>query len=260
MLLSEFCNFVKLSEAFKYILTEDRISFLYDKNKEKLKTRFKDDQRVPAQYKAKLNNGDVAKNLITHFQEIDPSRKKIYVQWMIKMYLAGTMLEDLDKLKEALSTFDAAKRQLAQKDIMQYKSVNDLLKAVKPYAGVDERSKGKIKSSEIDYIINTPNFKISIPKTHKASQILGKGTEWCTAGGTCDYFDQYSGQGPLYVIEAGSGKNVKKFQFHYESDSFMDSDDDEITEADINYLSKFPQYKDFLNQQIKEKYSQYFDK
>lgn len=262
MLLTEFLT-PTLSEGFKYLLLEDRISFLYDSNKEKLEKRFHDDNRVPQHYKSKLGTGDVAKNLITHFSEIDPTQKKTYVQWIIKMYLNKLMLEDIDKLKAGLVTFDKAKRQLDKKDINQYRSIDELLKAVDPFEEEDLESKRQAKSvkdDEIEWVINTSNFKVLIPKTFKASCKYGANTKWCTTSKDDDSsFKQYSNQGPLYIIIAGTGENAKKFQVHYESDQFFNDQGDDLNSGEIDYLSGFPKYKGFLNMLIKKHYAKYFE-
>lgn len=265
MLLTEFLK-TKLSEGFTFLLLEDRINFIYDKNKEQLQDRFSKDNNVPARYK-KIGDGDIAKNLITHFSSIDPSKKKIYIQWMTKLYLTGLKLEDFDKLKAGLGLFDkpAIKNKLKVKDINQYKTINDLLIAVQPFKDEEvisnKEAKARTKAGEVEWIINDSNFKVLIPKTHKASCMYGANTEWCTTSkDNSSEFDSHSKQGPLYIIISGSGDNVKKFQLHYESDQFLDANDNELSKSQIDYLSGFPQYKDFLNMLIKKHYSKYFDK
>lgn len=260
MLLLDIFKNMSLTESFVMMLLEGRMDFLYKTYAEKLTDRFDNDNRVPAQYKSQLSDGgDVAKNLLTHFAAKDPTNKKLYVQWMVRMYLKGEMLEDIDKLPEALNVFDKAKRQLDVKDINQYKTISDVLVAVRPFKDVQGKSLGKIKSDEIEPVITTGNFKVFIPKTYKASCEYGA-EDWCTAGTSKNdsYFKQYTADGPLYIIYAGGGENPKKFQMHYESNQFMNEDDKPVTQADIDFLSSFPKYKDFLNMMIKKHYSKYF--
>ena len=56
---------------------------------------------------------------------------------------------------------------------------------------------------------------------------LGSGTEWCTATGkTRRHFDKYISKGPLFIfIKPGSDE---KYQFSYETNSFMDKNDSSI--------------------------------
>lgn len=250
---------INLSGNFSLRLFENRMDFIYNSSKDQLIKRFETDNRVPNHYRDKLANGDVAKNLISHFADIDPSRKKIYVQWIINMYLKNSMLEDIDKLKTGLVLFDKFKQKLQNKDINRYKSINSLLIAVDEFKDEEyisvKQAKAQVKNDEVEYIINTPTFKVLIPKTHKASCMYGSNTKWCTTTKDDDtYFEQYSSDGPLYIILAGSGTNVKKFQLHYESEQFLNANDDALSQTEIDYLSKFNQYKDFLDMIIKKHY------
>jgi len=66
------------------------------------------------------------------------------------------------------------------------------------------------------------------PKTRAASCLYGKGTQWCTAAKKNSSFSYYNSQGKLYIII--NKRNGRKYQFHAESDSFMDETDRRITE------------------------------
>jgi len=89
--------------------------------------------------------------------------------------------------------------------------------------------------------------------------MIGAGTKWCTASkGDSGYFDQYSADGPLYAIIEGEGANQKKYQFHYESDQFLNARDEEVDKNDIDALSEHPGWAKFLNMQIEKHYGQYF--
>ena len=58
-----------------------------------------------------------------------------------------------------------------------------------------------------------------------ASCELGSGTDWCTATGKTDnFFQDYISKGDIYIIISKSNPK-EKYQFHYETDSFMDRDD-----------------------------------
>lgn len=75
-------------------------------------------------------------------------------------------------------------------------------------------------------------WEVWVPNTYEASCKLGQGTEWCTATtSTRDYFDSYTNDGKLYInINKSTGD---KYQFHFESESFMDADDEEIEIEDF---------------------------
>ena len=60
-------------------------------------------------------------------------------------------------------------------------------------------------------------------------------TRWCTASDNWNYYERYSGQGPLYMIRdkndivtsggKGEGEPRPKYQFHFPSNQYMDQDD-----------------------------------
>ena len=84
---------------------------------------------------------------------------------------------------------------------------------------------------------------VYVPHSHAAARRGGEGTRWCTASENDYYYNYYSKDGPLYInIRKSDGA---KFQFHFESDQFMDSDDKPIrlnkiglSEGVINFYSK----------------------
>ena len=102
-----------------------------------------------------------------------------------------------------------------------------ILKAIKQ-KGVSKSEKyKKLKLGEVD------GYEIcKFPKGSKdlygASCELGAGTDWCTATGNTDtWFLDYISKGDIYVIINKSNPK-DKYQFHYESDQFMDPDDIDI--------------------------------
>jgi len=115
-----------------------------------------------------------------------------------------------------------------------------------------------------------------------ASCHWGKGTDWCTAAPGLDYFEEYyTPESPLIIIidkkggltlppgfaasvtragrEAGVGEY--KYQFHYASDQFMDSRDEEVqidlaSEIHLQIMktdipNKYPQIKQKFLQSLK---------
>lgn len=68
-------------------------------------------------------------------------------------------------------------------------------------------------------------------KTKEAACHYGANTKWCTAAESGNMFDQYNRSGPLYVIRT-KGDN-KKYQFHFESNQFMNDQDKPIEMSDF---------------------------
>ena len=148
-------------------------------------------------------------------------------------------IEDIYKYKKYFDIFKRNKQKYPLKDINMIKdrkSLDDFIKKsveisqeeeqdISKQTGVSKAEKyKKLKLGEVD------GFEIyKIPQGEEelygASCELGSGTEWCTATGKSDmYFQNYIEDGPLYIIINKSNPK-EKYQFHYESNSFMDKDD-----------------------------------
>ena len=150
--------------------------------------------------------------------------------------------EDISKYKTYLDIFKRNKREYPLKDINMVKDQNALDGFIKKSREIQAKEEGdisqqkgvsksekytKLKLGEVDgYEI----FKF--PKGSKdlygASCELGAGTSWCTATGNTDtWFLDYIDQGDIYVIINKSNPK-DKYQFHYESNSYMDPNDIDI--------------------------------
>ena len=147
--------------------------------------------------------------------------------------------EDISKYKKHLETFKRNKREYPLKDINMVKDQNALDDFIKKSREIQAREeedisqqKGvsksekytKLKLGEVDgYEIF--KFPKGSKELYGASCELGSGTDWCTATGNTDsFFRDYINRGDIYIITSKSNPK-EKYQFHYESDSFMDSDD-----------------------------------
>ena len=201
----------------------------------------------------------------------DPTNNNSMTKWLAMQYLNPEsnfrVPEDVNQVKQDLTKFmklaRSKKLPQEQRDLNKYKSFSQLYDVLEQYEEEDVQSgkeqKKQTKLEGIDTIIKEPGLQIYHTKTHDANCLVGKGTKWCTASKDDDgYFNQYSEQGPLYAIIEGDGANQKKYQFHYESDQFLNARDEDVEPNDIATLSKHPGWAEFLNMQIKEHYGQYF--
>lgn len=194
-----------------------------------------------------VDTGRIDKNT---FEDIVDAAQKdsAFATWLTSR-VAGTKKvkpiikkEDISKYKTYLEIFKRNKREYPLKDINMIKDQNTLDDFIRKSREIQAREEGdisqqkgvsksekytKLKLGEVDgYEI----FKL--PKgSHElygASCELGSGTDWCTATGRTDsFFQNYINQGDIYIIINKSNPK-DKYQFHYESDSFMDSDDIDI--------------------------------
>lgn len=238
-----------------YMLNEDAAS----------KINFIADKQGPAIIKAysEYDNGSQdadPKEVLSKLAKADPTKKGEAIQFIARMYTAKQFkLEDVNRLKKDLEVFFKFKSKIENKDLNSYKSLKDLYAAIAPFAEKPEQAaSGKEEKKQLKsgakYLINTPNFKAIIPKTEEAACYYSAGTKWCTGAKEDNQFKHYDDQGDLIIIIAGEGKDQRKFQLHYETESFMDETDSAISKKDISYLSSFPQYKELLDTLIKKHY------
>ena len=163
-----------------------------------------------------------------------------YVKWILKLYQNGSWKPgDSFETKKVLSDFVKHQKNLPieQRDINKYSSVRELYDILQPYVGIKTRKEIK---QDVETVYEDEKWLIVIPHTEEAACYYGANTKWCTAAKENNMFDSYNEDGPLY-INIYKPKN-RKYQFHFESDSFMDEEDEEInlrdlpwTEGALNY-------------------------
>ena len=152
-----------------------------------------------------------------------------YGVWIGNMYAnGGIKTGDAPELKSALFTYDKNKTQLPQ--IKDCKSLSELIEWVKDlsddFKPVRKQSKAK---ADLEKVYEDNEWAVYVPHSHAAARRGGEGTHWCTASENGRYYNMYSNQGPLYInIRKSDGA---KFQFHFETDQFMDAND---TSAQLN--------------------------
>ena len=241
---------------------EKRVSYIVNKYSDRIVERFNDKQIID-NIPNNINENDIVQSIVGYFTEIDCTKNKKYIQWMTKIYIKGEKLEDYYKLEEYLPKFIQVSSKIESSDINQFNKISEFLKVVSQFDEKEVLSKREIdkmkKLEGAEYIFNEPNFKIIWTKTHEANMLYGANTQWCTTSkNDKSTFENYNKQGPLYIILATlpDGK-VRKFQFHYESDQFMDEHDGNVAGSDVDLLSSYPSYKDFLNMMIDKHYKKY---
>lgn len=167
------------------------------------------------------------------YNELKPQKMGKYGKWLLNLYNSNNLkLEDLYKAKEYLTIFVKYYNVIEDRDINHYKSLVDLYNVVKTY--MDNNNISTSHNDEIrnikegaEKVYEDNDWMIIIPHTKEASCYYGKGTQWCTAADSSyNYFDNYNDQGNLYInIDK---RTNEKYQFHFETDSFMDETDSPI--------------------------------
>ena len=172
-------------------------------------------------------------------------------------------IEDFDKIPNLLNKLvvinqnNIANNQ-KQIDISQFKSINDLYSFIANTlnAGVSENEKvnkaiklikesvskgGKIVYKDNDWIV-------LIPETLESSVVFGEDTNWCTTAANGQkyywYIEYYGGK---YYINVDL-RTGDLYQFHFESDQFMDSSDKRIDIFD--FLNKNPDLFNFIKRYL----------
>lgn len=167
------------------------------------------------------------------WREEKPDKMGKFGKWLLKLWVNRKLkLEDLYKAKEYLSYFIKYNNRIEIKDINKYSNLVDLYNVVKVF--IDNPDVATSNSDEVrrikedaEKVYEDREWLVVVPHTQDASCYYGKGTQWCTAAERSNnMFDHYNDQGNLYInINKVSGE---KYQFHFESDSFMDSTDSPI--------------------------------
>jgi len=220
------------------LLAESKAEWVEKNFGEKIKAAAAKDSSVP-----KKDKDDIM-GVIKKLESISTK----HLVWVAKMYGAGHYkIEDTERLKGELANFDKYQKKLDKKDLNAYKTLDELYDALDPVvkAGQAEDAKPKLpdKASDAEFLIRSKDYIALIPKTEEASCKYGAGTRWCTAAtGGHNYFKSYAQRGDLIIIIAKFPEGYRKFQFHFESGSFMDERDTPAKKEDIKILSKFPEH------------------
>lgn len=177
---------------------------------------------------------DTFNQLIAADPTSKPNKMGKFGKWILSLYQRGLLkVGDLVEVKDCLSYFTQYINRIEVKDINKYGSVRELYDAVKPFMENPDQATSKTdalrrqKHEEAEKVYEDDTWMVIVPHTQAASCLYGKGTKWCTAADNSqNMFDYYNEKGKLYInINKSTGE---KYQFHFESSSFMDAEDEPI--------------------------------
>jgi hypothetical protein len=166
----------------------------------------------------------IASSVFDLMVESDPSKNKMYTQWMLNVFTklikngdvddaVRFAREDLPLAKEYLEIFEANKRKkrfreyceksFILKDIKdvtninQYKSLSQLYDAVDPFiirdpSEIELSLQRFVELGEAEIPVRDRKFTIFKPKTTEASVIFDKFVSWCTASPGNGMFKSYT--------------------------------------------------------------------
>ena len=205
----------------------------------------------------------VGKKVFDEILDSDPTFNKQYAQWIFGQYLKtedeskksgekNLFLEDIYKIKNDLKKFYKfnGRLDLQNRDINNLKDSKALYDIVKHISENEEAFQSnseivKETKKEITILLDSDNWMVLIPNTKKAAILYGAGTRWCTASDQYQHFENYNKQGPLYIL-IDKKKNPKdegykkfgKYQFHFPTEQYMDSEDVRINGGYEELLQK----------------------
>ena len=156
----------------------------------------------------------------------------------------------------SLETFFHHQRFMPRQDLMQVKTMEDLVDMTD--TAKEEIQKAQEKKSYLDAEQGTEVLSGKMERNEETGKLerspgkngwfiaiihnkggaceLGKGTDWCTAA-DLDYFENYyKPDDPLFFFEGFWTDPSARFQFHYGSKSFMDSDDHPVKKETFETL------------------------
>lgn len=234
------------------LLVENRLNFIKDSVRGKM-----DFSHDP---EGKIKDSD---NLIDHIaSKVDPTSTNAHTQWVMNQYRKGAIRqEDFPRVKKALKGFETVKKNLANKDVNQFKGVSDLEDhvATQLHRTKEDIAAKKTASSQVESGLEhkfsedgVTGFKIP----NKAASVAFYGpagkyekTRWCTAAaGSNNMFNQY--KGGKYTVHT---PNNDVLQFHHNSSQIMDKDDHHVNlSSDPRFKPYAEPIKRFITQTAKE--------
>lgn len=207
---------------------------------------------------------NIADDVFMDYIKLDPTYKGgnnagKYAKWILALANKGT-LDNIGHVKDILTRFDSEKNNLINKDIMKYKSLDeleDMLNDESSYAEKSHRQQVRDRqkarrdadiTKEANLVFSGEGFDVWVPETYAAECKLGSGTRWCTASTESDYYYDYYKRvygGDYYVL---IGEDGEKYQFHIESHQFMDKDDEPVDM--VVFFEDKPSLKAFITPKI----------
>jgi hypothetical protein len=237
--------------AFELLLEYDQAKTLQNWQ-QKLAAAWAKEKRSPAPNEYMTQQ--IAFQLLPQIERIDPTPHKEYVQWLCRVYAAGTTkFEDLaSRGSDALARFVKLKNkkvlQGVDKDVGRFPTLRNLEQMLSKYPEMESNQVDKGKAVEY---YKDADLRVIIPEDEVAAKYYGQGTKWCTASKKNNMFDHYAKEGILYIIIPTNVHHAgEKYQFHFESGSFMDDSDTPIDLA--SWAKAYPQLKTIFHEQAKK--------
>ena len=155
-----------------------------------------------------------------------------YLSWVGKFFDEVAFDTKFKDLVGALKRFETISTNLPLTDINQYKSVDELVDAIRTYDNRVRRDVKEVKGGKVVY--DDGRFFVVNPLNYESSCYYGKGTKWCTAAETDTHFKRYNEDGKLfYIIDRTKPSNDPNYKVallkKFDGDmSFFDAIDERV--------------------------------
>jgi hypothetical protein len=166
-----------------------------------------------------------------------------YLSWVGKFFDEVAFDTKFKDLVGALKRFETISTNLPLTDINQYKSIDELVNAIRTYDNRVRRDVKEVKGGKVVY--DDGRFFVVNPLNYESSCYYGKGTKWCTAAETDTHFKRYNEDGKLfYIIDRAKPSNDPNYKVallkKFDGDmSFFDAIDERVDFEGIVGEDKF---------------------
>ncbi len=205
----------------------------------------------------------IIKDILSSLEISDPTPNKEYVQWLAKCYanesvpLEDIMSKGLDWLKQ-YHQFKIKRllpdnlRNIAN---IKFKQLHDIIDNDELIAKLDALENVPLKDKgESKVVYEDSDVRIIVPLDETSACYYGQGTQWCTAAKNNNMFARYNRGGPMYILlPKNPTYDGEKYQFHFNSDQFMDEQDSDVGDLKTLLLKRFnPDVLNFFMQAVPE--------
>lgn len=191
-----------------------------------------------------------------------------YLDWVGKNLDVVNFDDTFGKVSKALNKFKKISSNLPVTDLIQYKSVGQLLSAISEYEVRQRRNVKKVEGGNVVY--DDGRYFVVNPLTHEASCYYGKGTKWCTSAEADTHFKRYNDDGKLfYILDRTLPTNDPFYKVallrKFDGDkTYYDAKDDTIKSGWIYNTNKLKEIlssvDDYLNAEYAEQIKIFTDK
>tara|TARA_Y100001938_G_scaffold150997_1_gene244971 strand:- start:2251 stop:4440 length:2190 start_codon:yes stop_codon:yes gene_type:complete len=247
---------------------------------------------------AKKKFKNVDSDWIDRISERDPSGNNKYLMWAVKQFEkisepwvkkhkdsgretwsgenADAVYQAYRVVSDAMEKFHANSQRLKNRDINAYKTVDDVIAAIKKL-GLSQKQKRRKKREQAKegstILEENDDFWLIRPDTTEASCYYGQGTKWCiSATQSRNYFKQYTQEGKTFYMlmlkNLDDEDDGKKLALVYardwgdgEPEEIYDAADDSIDEDDFfeHIISNFiaGHFADY--EKVKKEYDEFHE-